>query len=85
MDAIHTTAESILWNKEGTVLEAIATVRDAVAYASATRTPMCVLRIDFKKAFDKISHSYLFAILKKYGFSEQFQQRIYYTDKWTPI
>ena len=42
---------------EGTVFEAIATVRDAVAYANATRTPMCVLTIDFKEAFEKISHS----------------------------
>jgi urease beta subunit len=35
---------------------------------------MCVVTIDFKEAFDKIPHSYLFAILKEYGFSDQFQQ-----------
>jgi len=50
---------------EGTVFEADATVRDAVAYANARRTPMCVVTIDFKEAFDKISHSYLFAVLKR--------------------
>ena len=61
---------------EGTVFETIATVCDDVAYANVTRTPMCVVKIDFKEAFDKISHSYLFTILKKYGFSEKFQQRI---------
>jgi len=61
---------------EGTVFEAVATVRNSVAYANAARTPMCVVTIDFKEASDKISHSYLFAILKKHGFSELFQQRI---------
>jgi hypothetical protein len=61
---------------EGTIFEAVATVQNAVAYANATRTPMCVVTIDLNEAFDKISHSYLFAILKEYGFSEQFQQRV---------
>jgi len=42
---------------DGTVFESVATVRDAVAYANATRTPMCVVTIDLKEAFDKISHS----------------------------
>jgi len=62
--------------QENTVFEAVITVRDAVAYVNTTRTPLCAVTIVFKEAFDKISHSYLFAILKEYGFSEQFQQRI---------
>ena len=37
---------------------------------------MCILSIDFKEAFDKISHSNLFALLRQYGFSDRFQQRI---------
>jgi len=43
--------------KGNTVFEAVATVRDAVAYADATRTPLYIVTIDFKEAFDKISHS----------------------------
>ena len=54
----------------------MATVRDAVAYAESTGIPLCVLAIDFKEAFDKITHSYLYELLRPYGFSDRFQQRI---------
>jgi len=59
-----------------TVFDAVATVRDAVACAEAAGISLCVLTIDFKEAFDKISHSYLCALLRQYGFSDRFQQRI---------
>jgi len=36
--------------------EAIATIRDAVAYAEVTRSPLYVLTIDFQGAFDNLSH-----------------------------
>jgi len=32
----------------------------------------CVLSLDFQEAFDKISHQYLFSILRSYGFSNWF-------------
>jgi len=38
------------------VFEATATIRDAVAYAEVTRSPLCVLTIDFQGAFDNLSH-----------------------------
>ena len=59
-----------------TVFNAVVTVRDAVAYAEANGIPLCVLNIDFKETFDKISHSYVYALLRQYGFSDRFQQRI---------
>lgn len=59
-----------------TVFEEAAMVRKAVAQAQTTNTPLCIISIDFKEAFDNISHTYLFALLKAYGFSEQSQQRI---------
>jgi len=59
-----------------TVFEALATIRDAVAYAEVTGARLCLLSIDFKEAFDKISHEYLFAILREHGFSEHFLRRI---------
>ena len=58
-----------------TVLDAIAAVTEAVAYAETTNNALCILSLDFKAAFD-ISHTYLFTMLKAYGFSEKFQQRI---------
>ena len=59
-----------------TAFDAVATIRDAVAYAETTGTPVCVLAIDFKEAFDRISHSYLYTLLRQYGFNDRFQQKI---------
>jgi hypothetical protein len=57
------------------VFEVVATIRDAIAYAEVTRSPLCVLTIDFHGAFDNLSHEYLFEVLCKYGFSERFRKR----------
>ena len=59
-----------------TMLDAVATVRDAIANAQYTSSPLCVVTLDFTAAFDNISHDYLFVTLKWYGFSDQMQQRI---------
>ena len=59
-----------------TIFDAAAAVRDVVAYAEISGTPLRILSIDFKEAFDKISHDYLFELLWIYGFSERFQRRI---------
>jgi len=48
----------------------VAAIQDAVAYAEVSNTPLCVLSIDFKEAFDNISHTYLFELLREYGFDE---------------
>ena len=56
--------------------EAVAKVREAVAHAEVTKTPLCIVSIDFNEAFDKISHSYLLAMLHAHGFNAWFQQRI---------
>jgi len=59
-----------------TVFDAVATVQDSVAYAEATGIALCLLTIAFKEAFDKISQSYLYALLRQNGLSDRFQQRI---------
>ena len=56
----------------GGIFDALATVRDAIAYAEMTNTPLCVLSLDFTEAFDRISHIYLFKLLAEYGFSTKF-------------
>src|SRR5215510_2883532 len=58
------------------ILDAITQVRDAIAYSESTATPMCVLSLDFKQAFDRISHQYLFKILQAYGITTWFLDRI---------
>jgi len=59
-----------------TIFEAVATVREAIAQAEITRVPLCILSLDFQEAFDRISHQYLFSILKSSGFSDWFIDRI---------
>ena len=59
-----------------TIFEALATVRDAIAFAETTRTPLCIISLDFIEAFDRMSHKYLFAILRCYGFSDTFVEHI---------
>jgi hypothetical protein len=59
-----------------TMTEALATVREVIAYAEYHNTPMCVLTIDFSQAFDRISHEYLFNILPRFGISDQFIENL---------
>ena len=58
------------------MLDVVATIRDAIAYAQYTKSPLCIVTLDFDAAFDNISHEYLFAVLKGYGFSNEMRQRI---------
>jgi len=59
------------------ILEAVSVLRDVVAHAEVTRTPVCILSLDFRNAFDRISHCYLFQILAGYGISAWFIYRIH--------
>jgi len=56
----------------GKIFEAVANVKDAITNAEVAQIHVCVLSLDFKEAFDKISHMYPFTILKKYGFGDVF-------------
>jgi hypothetical protein len=58
------------------ILDALATVRDVIAYHETTRTPLCLLSLDFRQAFDRISHDYLFQVLGRYGISPWFVERL---------
>jgi hypothetical protein len=50
-----------------TILDAVATVRDTIAFAEYTNTPLCIMALGFKQACDNISNEYLFSILRNYG------------------
>jgi hypothetical protein len=58
------------------IQDAISYTRDVIAHAEATGTPMCVLSLDFQQAFHRIAHQYLFHILKRYGITPWFVERI---------
>jgi hypothetical protein len=53
---------------ESNILDALAAIRETVAEAEATKEPVCILSTDFKEAFDKIAHTYLYGVLEQYGF-----------------
>jgi hypothetical protein len=59
-----------------TIFEALASVREAIAVAEVKRKPLCILTLDFRDAFDRVSHKYLFAILHSYGFTNSFVDQI---------
>jgi hypothetical protein len=61
---------------ETTVYDELETIRHTIASAEYSRQPLCLLSLDFKDAFDNISHTYLFSILQAYGFSTLLQSRI---------
>jgi hypothetical protein len=55
-----------------TILDAVACVRDVVAYADSSGTPVCVLSLDFEQAFDRLSHQLLFEAARSFGISDDF-------------
>jgi len=59
-----------------TILDAVATVREAIAYAEIKKVPLGVLSLDFKNAFDRISHTYLHSIFQCYGLGDPFIDRL---------
>jgi exonuclease III len=42
------------------------------AISNKDKIPSLLISLDVKKAYDSLSHTYLYEIMKKYGFSEQF-------------
>ena len=55
---------------ENTIFDAVAEVRDAIAYAETTRCTLCVVSLDLREAFNRISRTYLWTIMRSNGFGE---------------
>jgi hypothetical protein len=58
-------------------MEAVATIRDVIAHAEKKSKPICVLSLESRQAFDRISHHYLFQVLTGYCISRWFIEHIY--------
>jgi hypothetical protein len=59
-----------------TIHNALATIREVVAIAEVGRKAMCMISLDFKGAFDAISHEFMEEVLLKYGYSTRMVRRI---------
>jgi len=60
----------------------IASVRDIIEYCYKENTLAYILKLDSEKAFDRVSHEYLFNLLPHFGFGKNFVEwvKILYTD-----
>jgi len=54
------------------IMDTVATIHEATAYAECKRRSMCMLSLDFSNAFDRIAHEYLFQDLRQYALPESF-------------
>ena len=65
-----------------TINDNIRLIQDAITYANDTDTPLALISMDQLKAFERVSHDFLFKTLKKFNFGHDFQRwtRLLYTD-----
>ncbi len=54
------------------ITDSLVLTRDAICYARDRNIRLVVLNFDFEKAFDRVSHQYLFQVLQKMGFPKRF-------------
>lgn len=73
--------------KGRTIFENIIFTQDAVFYANKHQKPLAVISVDQAKAFDRLNRTFLFRILKKFGFGDSFIHWIQtiYTDTHSQI
>lgn len=64
------------------IAENIASIRDVIDYSEQEHLPAYIIKLDAQKAFDRVSHEYLFNLLPHFGFGENFIRwiKIFYTD-----
>lgn len=54
------------------ITDSLVLIRDTICYARDRNNRLIVLNLDFEKAFDRVSHQYLFQVLQKMGFPTRF-------------
>jgi len=64
------------------IADTVMSVRDVIEIAERHNLEGYIIKIDQEKAFDRVSHEYLLALLRKYGFGQKFVKwiSIFYTD-----
>ena len=54
------------------IADNLALVRNTIQYADGKTKKVAIVSVDFKKAFDMVERGFLWQVMEKYGYSEQF-------------
>ena len=54
------------------IYDSIALSRDIIDYAKCDGIPIPIINIDQEKAFDRVSHEYLFRVLNAFGLGDRY-------------
>uniref|UniRef100_A0AAV2JLY8 Reverse transcriptase domain-containing protein n=1 Tax=Knipowitschia caucasica TaxID=637954 RepID=A0AAV2JLY8_KNICA len=54
------------------ITDSLVLIRDTICYARDRNIRLVVLNLDFEKAFDRVSHQYLFEVLRKVGLPDRY-------------
>lgn len=62
-------------------------IRDVISWAEQRQLPLAILSLDQEKAFDRVSHSFLWSVLEKLGFGPGFRAwiRLLYSEVFSQI
>jgi len=58
------------------IMDAVTKLRNIITTTEVTKESIYILSIDFKNAFDRVSHDFLFRTMEKQGYDERFIARI---------
>lgn len=58
------------------IFDSIAILRDLIRWKNHQTAPLAILSLDLSKAFDRVNHNFLFAVMEKMGFGSLYLQRI---------
>lgn len=69
------------------IADTIVTIKDIIDISEIEKSEGYLLKIDQEKAFDRVSHNYLFKVLEAMGFGNIFCKwiRIFYTDIYSAV
>jgi hypothetical protein len=70
IQAHHENQGGFLKNKQ--ITDNIVLVQEAIHSSMKSKDPGMVIKLDMENSFDRVKHSFLFSVLKSYGFSETF-------------